>query len=107
MKTPSVAEKLKREIRGAFASYDDINASSTTSLEYMNAVIQEGMRIYPPLPFGIPRVVPEGGDTVDGHFLPAGVSFTSREFEDGWLNRPSDHRFYQSSCSKPGSSKLP
>ncbi|KAL9591972.1 MAG: hypothetical protein Q9179_007191, partial [Wetmoreana sp. 5 TL-2023] len=83
LKTPTVAEKLKREIRGAFASYEDINATSTTTLEYMNAVIQEAMRIYPPLPFGIPRVVPEGGDTVGGHFLPAGVSSTTREFADG------------------------
>ena len=32
------------------------------------------MRIYPPLPFALPRVVPAGGDTVDGHFLPEGVS---------------------------------
>ena len=33
------------------------------------------MRIYPPLPFALPRVVPAGGDTVDGHFLPEGVSY--------------------------------
>ena len=32
------------------------------------------MRIFPPLPFALPRVVPAGGDTVDGHFLPEGVS---------------------------------
>ena len=31
------------------------------------------MRIYAPLPLGLPRVVPRGGDTVDGHFLPAEV----------------------------------
>ncbi|KAH8635732.1 hypothetical protein IG631_11133 [Alternaria alternata] len=32
------------------------------------------MRIYPPLPFPLPRVVPQGGDIVDGHFIPEGVS---------------------------------
>ena len=72
-KTPSAAKKLREEVRSAFASYNDINAASTISLEYMHAVILEGLRIHPPLPFALPRVVPEGGDTVDGHFLPAGV----------------------------------
>lgn len=39
----------------------------------MEAVILEGMRVYAPLPFALPRVVPEGGDTVDGYFLPEKV----------------------------------
>lgn len=43
----------------------------------MHAVILEGLRIYPPLPFALPRVVLEGGDTVDSHFLPAGYDYHS------------------------------
>lgn len=77
LKTPTVADELLREIRGAFGSYEEINASTTASLEYLNAVCLEGLRIYPPLPFALPRVVPQGGDAVDGHFLPGGVSSTS------------------------------
>lgn len=73
LKTPYAAKKVQEEVRGAFASYDDINAASIISLVYLHAIILEGLRIYPPLPFATPRVVPEGGDTVDGHFLPAGV----------------------------------
>ncbi|KAI1380476.1 benzoate 4-monooxygenase cytochrome P450 [Hypoxylon crocopeplum] len=30
-----------------------------------------------PLPFALPRVVPEGGDTVDGHFLPGGMTVST------------------------------
>ena len=30
--------------------------------------------MYAPLPFALHRVVPEGGNAADGHFLPAGVS---------------------------------
>jgi cytochrome P450 len=70
---PEVIKKLQDEIRGAFTSYDQINAQSTASLKYLHAVALEGMRVYPPLPFALPRVVPPGGDTVDGHFLPEGV----------------------------------
>lgn len=71
LRNPEVSRKLQDEIRGAFKSYDEINARSTTSLKYLNAVCLEGMRIYAPLPFPLPRIVPEGGDTVDGHHLPA------------------------------------
>lgn len=74
LRYPTIYRKLQHEIRSAFKAYDEINANSTTDLEYLHAVALEAMRMYAPLPFALPRVVPEGGDTVDGHFLPAGVS---------------------------------
>jgi cytochrome P450 len=77
LRTPEVMRKLQMEIRTSFKSYDAITSKSTLDLPYLGAVIAEGLRIYPPLPFGLPRVVPDGGDTVGGHFVPAGVS--------GWL----------------------
>ena len=71
--TPRAQERVKQEIRNGFVKYQDINATTTSNLEYLNAVILEGLRIYPPLPFALPRIVPDGGDTVDGHWLPAKV----------------------------------
>ena len=71
--TPLARERLCQEIRSRFSKYSDINAAATSSLEYLNATILEGLRIYPPLPFALPRVVPSGGDTVDGHWLAADV----------------------------------
>lgn len=65
--------QLQNEVRSAFNRYEDIDATSTATLRYLKAVAQEAMRMYPPLPFALPRVVPEGGATVDGHFLPGGV----------------------------------
>lgn len=73
LRTPQVKESLQKEIRNAFDSYQSINAVSTSSLKYLNAVILESLRIYPPLPFALPRIVPEGGSTVDGYRLPANV----------------------------------
>lgn len=66
---------LRSEIDSVFRSYDDINATAASNLKYLHAVALEGMRMYAPLPFALPRVVPEGGDTVDGHQLPGGVSY--------------------------------
>lgn len=67
-------KKLQNEIRSAFQAYDEINSSTIADLRYLHALCLEALRIYPPLPLALPRVVPVGGDTVDGHFVPEGVS---------------------------------
>ena len=74
LKEPRVMTKLQKEIRGSFKNSKDIDAASTTQLEYLNATIREGLRIYPPLPFPLPREVPNGGAVVESHYIPAGVS---------------------------------
>lgn len=73
LKNPSILAQLQEEVRSSFTRYEDINAATAVPLRYLKAVAQEAMRVYPPLPFALPRVVPEGGCTVDGHFLPGGV----------------------------------
>lgn len=82
LKNPNVYEKLSSEIRSAFKSGDVINEATTRDLTYLNAVCKEAMRIYAPLPLGLPREVPEGGDTVAGHYLPAGVSKSVMRLKD-------------------------
>ncbi|PMD39569.1 cytochrome P450 [Hyaloscypha variabilis F] len=72
-KTPLVYEKLKQEIRSRYASSHEITSQNTTFLPYLTAVINEILRLVPPMSFGSPRVIPEGGETVDGHFVPGGT----------------------------------
>ena len=64
--------KLRQEIRSHFPSYSDINSTKAFQLPYLQAVISEGLRIYPPSPQGLPRVSP--GAVVDDVWIPAGVS---------------------------------
>ena len=73
LQNPDIMDRLQTEIRNAFTRYEEIDAASTTSLPYLRAVAQEAMRVYPPLPLALPRVVPAGGSTVDGHYVPGGV----------------------------------
>lgn len=71
---PAVYNTLVSEIRSAFHSADDIKHSTILKLPYVNACISEGLRIHPPVPGGNIRVVPAGGDTVDGTFIPEGTT---------------------------------
>ena len=70
---PDVMEKLTREIRDAFSSPAKIRAEPVSKLTYLSAVIEEGLRLCPPVPLGMPRIVPPGGGEVSGQWLPAGV----------------------------------
>ncbi|KAI0843117.1 benzoate 4-monooxygenase cytochrome P450 [Hypoxylon sp. FL0890] len=97
LQNPYTLEKLTAEVRGSFKRYSDITYSSTTPLQYLHAIILEGMRIYPPVPFALPRIVPEGGDIVDGCFLPGGATvytnpvatcLSSTNFQDPWSFKP-------------------
>lgn len=78
-RTPSVYAKLKEEIRSNFKSTEEIN-SQTATLPYLTAAINETFRIYPPIPIGMPRLTPSGGDEVAGHFVPGGVSTPSHPY---------------------------
>lgn len=67
-------QKLCSEIRSAFNFEKEITYESTSKLVYLNACIEEGLRIHPPVPTGLLRTVPKGGDVIDGHFVPGGTS---------------------------------
>ena len=73
LSNPHCLENTLEEVR-AFKKAEDINLESVASLQYYQAVIEETFRMYPPAIAGQPRIVPKGGDTVSGHFVPGGVS---------------------------------
>ncbi|CEL05033.1 hypothetical protein ASPCAL06155 [Aspergillus calidoustus] len=68
---PEVHASLNSELRTAFKSADDVSLDVLQKLPWLNAVITEALRIYPPVPLGGPRVSP--GAYVDGVYVPAGV----------------------------------
>lgn len=75
LRNPEVYTRVAGVVRSAFASAEEITVASTaaSSLPYLDAVLQETIRIHDPVPLFAPRVAPEGGGTVDGVFLPEGT----------------------------------
>lgn len=70
-RSPDKTQKLVKEIREAFSSYDEINADALQNLKYLQAVLDEGLRIHTNAAFGLPRLSP--GAEVDGDYIPKGV----------------------------------
>lgn len=71
---PDVYTSLVKEICTAFTRDEDITADSVNNLPYLNATISEGLRYYPPVPTGFPRIVPGYGQQISGYFVPGGTS---------------------------------
>lgn len=76
---PHCLKRLQDEVRSAFAKKEDITADATTRLPYLNAVINETLRIYPPVPFGLKRESP--GAFVGKYYVPAGTVVST----DPWI----------------------
>lgn len=69
--------RLTREVRSAFETEDQIDMVSVQKLDYMLAVLDESLRMYPPVPASGPRKIAPGGDVILGQFVPGGVSSSS------------------------------
>ena len=74
VKNPDVMAKLVMEVRQTFNRDSDLTSSRISKLPYLNAVIQEGLRLCPPIPDGFRREVPRSGDTICGEWIPERVS---------------------------------
>jgi cytochrome P450 len=71
---PSVYTRLVEEVRSAHSKQDEITLASTQGLTYLDAVITETLRMYPPVAITMPRRVPPGGEIIEGNFVPQGMT---------------------------------
>ncbi|KAJ2991739.1 hypothetical protein NUW58_g2408 [Xylaria curta] len=73
LKNPEKLSILTKEIRERFKSNEEITFEALTRLEFLNACLREGLRIFPPIPSAAPREIAVGGNIVMGKRLPVGT----------------------------------
>jgi len=77
LSTPRVLTLLQQEIRQTFTSPSAMSFAAVSQLPYLQACIEETLRLYPPVPSSLPRMVPACGMIIDGHFVHGNVSFSA------------------------------
>jgi len=69
LKHPSCMKKLQDELMAA----PDLSPPTLSRLEYLNACLQEVMRLQPPSPANLQRMCPPGGAVICGKRIPEGT----------------------------------
>ncbi|KAI0282796.1 cytochrome P450 monooxygenase pc-bph [Russula aff. rugulosa BPL654] len=92
--------KLQQELDDALQDEDDSASTfeATKNLPYLNAVINEALRLHSTSGIGLPRIVPEGGMTIQGHFFKEGTVLNREVWGDDatayrperWFERDND-----------------
>ncbi|CAD6266087.1 unnamed protein product [Miscanthus lutarioriparius] len=75
VKRPDVQRALRKEIDAAVgADAEEVGEEVLGRLEYLNAVIMEGLRLHPTVPMVLRKVMAEDHVVLDGRRLPAGTA---------------------------------
>ena len=72
--------------------------SRPEDLVYLDAVIKEGLRCFPPIPMSLPRYVPSDGRTINGYFLPGHTIVSCQAWS---VNRLDEQVFPEPDAFKP------
>jgi cytochrome P450 len=70
LSNPRVLLKLCEEIRSATVNVSDLNLDLIYNMSYLKACMNESLRVYPPVPGTLTRVVPYGGAHICGKYVP-------------------------------------
>ncbi|KAF2667232.1 putative cytochrome P450 monooxygenase [Microthyrium microscopicum] len=89
-RTPLVQKALRKELLGLGktfkyplpneTAFSTENVRALDGLPRLDAVIHETLRLNAPAPGPQRRMVPEGGTTVDGYFIPAGITISASPY---------------------------
>ncbi|SMQ51982.1 unnamed protein product [Zymoseptoria tritici ST99CH_3D7] len=78
--SPPIYQKLMREIDETCIPGLAIGDAKARTMIYLQACIKESLRIAPPVSGVFPKLVPPGGETIDGYFVPEGTKI-------GWSSK--------------------
>ncbi|KAF2464019.1 cytochrome P450 4F3 omega-hydroxylase [Lindgomyces ingoldianus] len=95
LKNPETVASLRKELQAEFNSESEITMARLANLPYIRAVVDEALRMYPPLSGDLRREVPPEGAAICGHFIPGGtiISVYALAANENAHNFAQPHRF--------------
>ncbi|UQC75069.1 isotrichodermin C-15 hydroxylase [Colletotrichum lupini] len=89
LRDPKVLQKLNEEVRSSFNDSSEITINSVSKLSYMLAVLNEALRMYPPVTSNLIREVPEFGCQIGAEHVPQGTfveiqQWSANHSPDNW-----------------------
>lgn len=97
LRTPESMSKAIQEVRAAFEKEEDITfASASARLPYTLACLEEGLRMFPPVPSWQPRVTLETA-TISGYEVPPNTQVGVHQIGANWASK----NFHQPNSFKP------
>ncbi|KAH8811348.1 cytochrome P450 monooxygenase-like protein [Xylogone sp. PMI_703] len=82
---PLILKKLQKELTALVGNSEEIQVKTLQDAELLNAVINETLRLHPPVPSGTLRVTPPEGIQVGSTFIPGGITVVSPTYTVGRL----------------------
>jgi cytochrome P450 len=73
LSNPFTLYTLTNEIRSTFANPSSITMATVLPLPYLNAAINEALRLFPPLPGNLRRITPPAGSYISNKFVPGNM----------------------------------
>ncbi|KAF7936521.1 uncharacterized protein EAE97_007887 [Botrytis byssoidea] len=74
-------QKVQRQLEDELSTLpDDFECKDIEGLQYLNAVVDEGLRLWGAGSGSLPRVVPQEGVDLDGYFLPGSMTVSTQTY---------------------------
>ncbi|CZR64603.1 related to pisatin demethylase cytochrome P450 [Phialocephala subalpina] len=84
-KEPYIITKLREELATFYKPGSENEIRDLQDAKYLNGVINEALRLHPPVPSGVLRQTPPEGITVGDTFIPGGVTISAPSWSMGRL----------------------
>ncbi|XPS73592.1 hypothetical protein M3J09_005736 [Ascochyta lentis] len=76
IRNPQYLAVAKQEIVNANLTSEIVSYADASRLPFLQACLKEGLRMFPPVPFGLARVVPATGVTIGGRYFEPGTQLS-------------------------------
>ncbi|RDW61326.1 cytochrome P450-14 [Coleophoma crateriformis] len=84
-RSPEIVASIRNELKPIYQAESPTESKDIQDAKYLNGVINEALRLHPPVPSGLLRQTPPGGITIGSTFIPGDVTISAPTWTMGRL----------------------